>query len=137
MSDSHKYDHILHLPHPVSSKHSPMTNYDRAAQFSPFAALTGFEDAIGEAGRLTDFQAELDEDEKALLNERLMELQSQISHQPPVTLTCFRPDDRKSGGAYVRVRGYLKKIDEYRRVLILSDGEEISIDQIYAIESGQ
>lgn len=134
MKITHKYDDIIHLPHHVSPKRSRMTNYDRAAQFSPFAALTGYDGVIQETSRLTDTRIELDEGGKALLDEKLQLIREHIAHQPRVTLTCFRPDERKCGGAYVHVTGHVKKLDEYRNAVIFSEGNVIPIGQVYGIE---
>lgn len=128
-----KYDDIIHLPHHVSSTrpHMPMT--DRAAQFMPFRALTGYEDAVRETARYTDERIELTEDEKALLDMRLQKLADEISNQPKVTLTYFRPDKKKAGGAYICVTGQLKKIDDHEGYLILTGGERILIEDILEI----
>lgn len=134
MKQTHKYDDIIHLPHHVSAKRSRMSNYDRAAQFSPFAALTGYEAVIEETARLTDTEIELDEGGKALLDEKLRLIREHLSSQPQVVLTCFRADDRKNGGAYVRLSGRVQKIDEYAGTLLLHDGTVVPIGQIYGIE---
>lgn len=128
-----KYDDIIHLPHHVSSTrpHMPMT--DRAAQFMPFRALTGYEDAVRETARYTDERVELTEDEKALLDMRLQKLADEISNQPKMTLTYFRPDKKKAGGAYICVTGQLKKIDDHEGYLILTGGERILIEDILEI----
>lgn len=129
-----KYDDIIHLPHHVSSTrpHMPMT--DRAAQFMPFRALTGYEDAVREMARYTDERIELTEDEKVLLDMRLQKLADEISNQPKVTLTYFRPDKKKAGGAYIFTTGQLKKIDDYEGVLILTNGQQIPITDIVDIQ---
>lgn len=134
MKVTHKYDDIIDLPHPVSSRRSRMTNYDRAAQFSPFAALTGYDGVIAETARLTDSQIELDEGGKELLNEKLRELRDTIDEQPTASFTCYQPDERKLGGAYVTVTGRVKKIDTVTRCVLLADGTVIPIDRIYGIE---
>lgn len=128
-----KYDDIIHLTHHVSSTrpHMPMT--DRAAQFMPFRALTGYEDAVRETARYTDERIELTEDEKALLDMRLQKLADEISNQPKMTLTYFRPDKEKAGGAYICVTGQLKKIDDHEGYLILTGGERILIEDILEI----
>ena len=128
-----KYDDIIHLTHHVSSTrpHMPMT--DRAAQFMPFRALTGYEDAVRETDRYTDERIELTEDEKALLDMRLQKLADEISNQPKMTLTYFRPDKKKAGGAYICVTGQLKKIDDHEGYLILTGGERILIEDILEI----
>ena len=129
-----RYDDIIHLPRPVSKKRSPMSNFDRAAQFSPFAALTGYDAVIAETGRLTDMQIELDEGGKALLDEKLQIIREHLEEQPEVRLTVFCPDSRKSGGAYETITGNVKKIDPVARILVLTGGEVIPIDRIYGIE---
>lgn len=135
LKDEHKYDDIINLQHPVSSKHPRMNLIDRAAQFSPFAALTGYDAAIKETGRLTDRKIELDENEKAILNEKIQIIMEAYDKKPEVTLTFYQPDERKEGGAYVSVVGKVKKIDAYERTIILEDRNCIPIDDIYEIES--
>lgn len=134
MKTTHKYDDIIDLPHHVSSKRSRMSNYDRAAQFSPFAALTGYDGVIAETARLTDTQIELDEGGKELLDKKLRELLDAIDEQPRAVFTCYQPDERKLGGAYVTLSGQVKKIDAVARCILLTDGRVISIDRIYGIE---
>jgi hypothetical protein len=111
-----------------------MSNFDRAAQFSPFAALTGYDAVIAETGRLTDTQIELDEGGKALLDEKLQTIREHLEENPAVALAVFCPDSRKTGGAYETVAGHVKKIDPVARVLVLTDGTVIPIDRIYGIE---
>lgn len=135
MRDNHKYDDIINMPHHVSTTHPQMPLHDRAAQFSPFAALTGHEDAIKEAARLTDEWMEPDDDRKSELNEKLQELLARIEEKPPVTVTYFIPDEQKAGGTYVTVTGKLKKIDEYDKMLVLEDGLTIACDRICDIEN--
>ncbi len=132
-----KYDDIIHLPHHVSATRPHMPMLDRAAQFQPFRALSGYEDAVQETARLTDEKIELTEDEKAILDMRLQKLADEISSQPKVTLTYFRPDKRKSGGAYVRVTGQLKKIDDFEGALVLLGGDRILIEDILDIRSDE
>ncbi len=134
MKATHKYDDIINLPRPVSKKRSPMSNYDRAAQFSPFAALTGYDAVIAETGRLTDAQIELDEGGKALLDEKMQTIREHLAQQPEVKLKVFCPDSRKSGGAYEEITGNVKKIDPVARVLVLTGGEVVPMDRIYGIE---
>lgn len=133
MKKTNKYDDIIHLPHHESSKRAPMSIYDRAAQFSPFAALTGYEAVIEETGRLTDYQVELDESGKAMVDEKLRLILESIDEQPGVNITYFRPDERKLGGSYATVTGRVKKIDPYEGVLLLTDGAVIPIQRIYQI----
>lgn len=129
------YDDIIHLPHHVSPKRAPMTIGDRAAQFAPFAALTGFEATIQETGRLTDERIELEEGGKALLNEKLQIIAEVVHSRPLVSFTCFRSDARKAGGAYVKITGRVKKIDDSARTVILMDGTEISMEDIFELDS--
>ncbi len=134
MQPTQRYADIVRRPRPVPRRRSPMTNYDRAAQFAPFAALTGYDAVIEETGRLTDTQAELDEGGKALLDEKLQLLREQLKDQPEAEFLIFRPDARKQGGAYERVTGHVKKIDPIVRCLVLAEGEIIPIDRIYGID---
>lgn len=136
MKNTHKYDDIINLPHHVSEKRSRMSMLDRGAQFSPFAALTGYDAAIAETARLTDFRIELEESAKAALNEKLRLLAEAQKTNPEVTVTYFLPDARKSGGAYVRAKGRVKKVDPYREMLILMEGLEIPFQDMYEIEQG-
>jgi len=127
------YDDILLLPHHVSEKHPPMSRLDRAAQFSPFAALTGYEAAVEETARLTDRRIELDEGEKEAIDQRLTLVQERLPVPTEVTITYFIPDKKKAGGAYVSVSGTVKKIDDYERMVILRDGTSIPIEDILHI----
>ena len=129
-----KYDDIINLPHHVSSAHPHMPMRDRAAQFMPFRALTGYEDAVHETARLTEERVELTEDEKALLDTKLQRLADRLDSHPQVTLTWFRPDKRKTGGAYVTTTGQIRKIDDFEGVLILLGGERILIEDILDIQ---
>ena len=129
------YEDILNLPHHVSKTRPQMSMLDRAAQFSPFAALTGYDDAIKETGHLTDEKIEMDEDRKAALDMKQANLIEMIDEQPEISITYFLPDTKKSGGAYVTVTGNLKRFDEYERLLILTDGKKIPMDDIADIES--
>jgi len=126
------YD-IINLPHHQSLTRPHMSAYDRAAQFSPFAALTGYEDAVAETARLTGKKAELDEYGKSDLNERLNIIQDTLDEQPKVSITYFLPDKKKSGGEYVTVSGCVKKIDEYEHIVVMLDATKIPIDDIAEI----
>lgn len=128
------YDDMLHLPHHVSEKHPSMPMLDRAAQFSPFAALTGYDAAVKETARLTDRRVEMDEGEKETIDQRLTLVQERLPDPTEVTITYFVPDKKKAGGAYVSVSGTVKKIDDYERAVVLSDGTSISIDDILLVE---
>ena len=132
--NSHSYDDIINLPHPISNKHPRMSLYERAAQFSPFSALTGHDAAIKESERRTDEKHELSDDTIAYLNEQLILISENIGTAQRVTITCFVPDDKKSGGAYVSYSGVVKKIDEYEHTVILDDGTVIPIDRISEIQ---
>lgn len=129
-----KYDDIIDLPRPVSEKRARMSMIDRAAQFSPFAALVGYDAAIAETARLTDFQIELTEGAKAALNEKLRHIAETAKTEPVVAVTYFLPDERKSGGAYVTITDRVKKVDPYREMLILTEGREIPFGNIYEME---
>ena len=126
-----KYDDIINLPYP--QKPQRMSNYNRAAQFSPFAALTGFEAAIAETARLTDCKMELDEGGKALLDEKLRLIEENIQESPEIVVTYFKPDLRKFGGAYIQKSGRVKKLDAYSRSVIFTDGTAIRIEDISEI----
>ena len=129
-----KYDDIINLPRHVSSTRPQMPMIDRAAQFMPFRALIGYEDAVQETARLTEERAELTEDGKSILERKLQSLADRISSKPQITVTWFRPDQKKTGGAYVTTTGQLKKIDDYAGALILTDGERITIEDILDIQ---
>ena len=131
----HDYDDIINLPHHVSSKRPQMSMLDRAAQFSPFAALTGYDDAIQETGRLTDEKINLSEEEKEALDRKQQILLERLDERPALTVIYFVPDEKKSGGAYVTKSGNLKKIDQVERMVTLTDGTKISLDDVYDIES--
>ena len=131
MSD---YDDIINLPHHQSKNHPHMALHDRAAQFAPFAALTGYDDAVKEAGRLTDSKPELNENQLEELDQKLADLMARIEEHPEVTITYFEPDDKKEGGAYVTCVDKLKKIDAYNCQLIFEDGRKIEVCNILDIE---
>lgn len=128
-----KYDDIINLPHHVSKKHPRLSIEQRAAQFAPFAALTGFGDAINETSRITENRIELDDEEKLKIDNILKKLIGQISDKPKITITYFIPDLRKIGGKYKTKIGNLKKIDKYKQLLILEDRTEIPIEEIIEI----
>ena len=128
------YEDIMHLSRPVSSRHLPMSMHDRAAQFSPFAALTGYDAAVEETARLTDRQTELAESSKEALDQKIRAIQDMIDTLPEVTVTFFEPDLRKTGGAYRTINGRVKKIDEYNRALIFQDDSVIHFWQLHQIE---
>lgn len=125
-----KYEDIINLPHHVSKTRPQMPMSDRAAQFAPFAALTGYDSAIKETGRLTDNRIELDEEALTALSMKLQLLMDAIDEEPEVEITYFKPDERKAGGAYLKITGIVKKLDEYERVLVLISGQKIKLDDI-------
>lgn len=130
-----KYDDIINLPHHRSSKHPHMALIDRAAQFSPFAALSGHEAAISETGRITEAKHDLTYDKVEELDEKLQMIKSCLSYHPEVSISYFLRDQKKAGGSYLSVIGNLKKIDENARSLILENGTSISLDDIYDFDS--
>ena len=129
----HPYDDIINLPHHVSEKHPQMSMYNRAAQFAPFAALTGHDSAITEAARLTDMERELAESEVEVLNRKLVYLQS-LGEKPTISVTYFVPDERKKGGSYQTTSGIIKRIEPDEGVLRFENGTGISICRIREIE---
>lgn len=133
MSDS--YEDILHLPHPTSATRPRMSIANRAAQFAPFAALTGYDAAVKETARLTDRQIELDEGALAILNSKLQMLADHLAEHPEVAITYFQPDEKKAGGAYMTATGRVKKMDDFEGVIVLTSGERILFERILEIES--
>lgn len=132
-NDEHRYDDMIDLPHHVSSKHPQMSLYDRAAQFSAFKALTGYEDAVTEAARLTGQRIELDDATMSALNAKVQILQDEIKNRPNVSVTYFVPDKKKDGGEYVTMDGSVKRIDDVERTFTFTDGKVIQIDDIIDI----
>lgn len=128
------YQEIIDLPHHVSKTHPQMPMSDRAAQFSPFAALTGYNSAIRETGRLTEERIELDEEALMALNMRYQLLIDSLKESPEVRITYFKPDERKSGGAYLTITGVVKKVDDYKRLITMQDGMIIPLDDVLMIE---
>ena len=129
------YDDMINMPCPTSPRHPRMPRADRAAQFAPFAALTGYDAAIDETGRLTDTKIDISEDLREKLDLKQNFLADIIDEQPEISVTYFIPDKKKSGGAYVTANGRLKQIDEYEQLIILTDGKKIPIQEVYSIES--
>lgn len=128
------YDDIIQLPRHASATHAHMTVTDRAAQFSPFAALTGYASAISETARLTSERIELDECMKSALSDRLQMIAYRMNERPEVAMTYFEPDAKKNGGAYVTVIGTVKKIDGVERVVVMCNGVVIPFDEIIGID---
>ena len=131
---SSRYDDMIYMQNPTPTFKPRMSLYERAAQFSPFAALTGYEDAVEETARLTDARLELSEDMKTILNEKMQMIVDNMAADPIVTITYFVPDKKKEGGAYVDVTGIVKEIDEYDRCIVMTDKKKIPIEQVRAIE---
>ena len=128
------YADIINLPHHELTTRQRMPLINRAASFSPFAALTGYDEAVKETARLTDARIELDEGTKEILNDKLRLVVDQADEQPEVSITYFLPDKKKSGGAYITTRAVIKSVDEYERVVVLTDKSTIPIDDIAEIE---
>lgn len=128
------YDDIIDLPHPTSTRHPRMPMANRAAQFSPFAALTGYEDAVQETARQTVARPELTKEEKSHLNAELQALAEKISEHPTVSLTYFQPDERKAGGGFVTAEGAAKKLDRHTGMVILDDGRKIPVENLMSIQ---
>lgn len=132
MENRHKYDDILHLSRPVIPGRAPMSAADRAAQFSPFAALSGYEEAIDETARLTDQAVTLEPDRIEELNRSLQQLAGQQA--PTVMLTVFQPDTRKAGGHYRQLKATIKQVDACRQCLVLADGQTVPFQCIFSLE---
>ena len=128
------YDDIIEMPHHVSATHPHMPMSDRAAQFSPFAALVGYDDAILETTRLTDEKTVLSEESKEELNQKLRIISEHLNDDPEVSITYFLPDTKKAGGAYVTATGYVNKIDPMEHCVYVREGPVIPIDNIYEIK---
>ena len=131
--NEHKYDDIINLPHHVSKRHPQMSLQNRAAQFSPFAALTGHEAAIQETARLTDSFIELSEDRKERLDEQLQMIMENLEQKPECEITYFQPDEKKTGGSYVTVCGRIKKVDRFEQKIMFTDGTALPINHLFAI----
>ena len=133
-TNEHRYDDIINLPHHVSKTRPQMSMHDRAAQFSPFAALTGYDDAVEETARLTDEQYELSEDARNKLDEQLRLIADRIDEQPEIEITYFVADELKDGGAYITATGCIRRIDEYAREIVFADGTRIGLDAVSEIK---
>ena len=129
-----EYREIIDLPHHVSPTRPQMPMSDRAAQFAPFAALTGYDSAIKETGRLTDEKIDLDEEALTDLNMRYQLLVDALDEEPEVEITYFKPDERKSGGEYVTVTGTVKKVDDFERLITMQNGTKIPMDDVLAVD---
>ena len=131
MRMNNRYDEIMELPHHVSKTRPQMPLSDRAAQFAPFAALTGYDSAIKETGRLTNERIELDEEALTALDRKYQLLIEALDDAPEVTIIYFQPDERKAGGQYVSATGTVKKVDTFGRRILLQDGTRIPLDSVY------
>lgn len=129
-----QYDDIINLPHHVSATRPQMSMKDRAAQFSPFAALTGYDTAVKETARLTDEKIELDEAALDILNRKFQMLKDRLDEENAVSITFFQPDEKKSGGAYITITGVVKKMDDYERQIVMQNGAKIPMDDVLEIE---
>lgn len=128
-----EYDDIINLPHHVSKNHRQMSMEMRAAQFAPFAALTGYDAVINETARLTDQQVELEDYDNERLNRKYAELIENISEHPVITVSYFKPDKHKGGGAYVSKTGHIKKVDTYEQLMLMENGTAIPLAAIVDI----
>lgn len=129
-----KYKNIINLPHKQSTKRPHMSLLDRAAQFAPFAALTGYDDAVKETARLTDEKIELSEENLNVLNMKYQILVDRLDEEHEIAFTYFISDEKKDGGAYIEKRGVIKKIDDYERLITLCDGTKIPMDDVLTID---
>lgn len=132
--ESGRYDDIIGMKHHVSERHQHMSMHDRAAQFAPFAALTGHGAAIAETARLTDDRLELDESRKAALDQVLSDIMAS-GRRENVCIEYFIPDERKSGGRYEKIDGIISKVDTCRKIIVMEDGTEIPVDDVVDIVS--
>ena len=128
------YEDIIRLPHHVSKTRPQMPSIDRAAQFAPFAALTGYDEAVKETARLTEQSLDLAEGKKEILDKKMRLALDHVEEQPEVSVTYFLPDQKKAGGAYITINAVIKRIDEYKRLLVFADKTAIPIDDIYEID---
>ena len=134
LNNPHRYDHIMHLPNPEPTVRPRMAMEKRAAQFAPFAALTGYEESVAEEARLTEEKLELSEDMIDMIDARLAVIQQHIKEQPNIAVTYFIPDNKKAGGRYVTVSGNIRKLDGTGHQIIMADGTSIPIDDVRFIE---
>lgn len=128
-----KYDDIIDLPHHVSKTRKPMSLYNRAAQFAPFAALTGYDDAIEETARLTETKVELSDELKNDLNQKINFIKNNIKVHPEITIKYFVRDNKKSGGIYKSLTSIIKKVDDFNKCIIFADNTNVYFDDIISI----
>lgn len=134
MNDEHKYDDIINLEHHVSTKHSRMSLGNRSAQFAPFSALTGYEEAVTEEARITESRIDIDEEAKIEVNEKLNYIMKHLDKNIIVSVTYFEKDKKKQGGSYKTIKGIIKKIDDFRKTIEMQTGEIIKIEELKKIE---
>lgn len=134
MNDEHKYDDIINLEHHVSTKHSRMSLENRSAQFAPFSALTGYEEAVTEEARVTESRIDIDEEAKIEVNEKLNYIMKHLDKNIIVSVTYFEKDKKKQGGSYKTIKGIIKKIDDSRKTIEMQTGEIIKIEELKKIE---
>lgn len=134
MNDEHKYDDIINLEHHVSTKHSRMSLENRSAQFAPFSALTGYEEAVTEEARITESRIDIDEEAKIEVNEKLNYIMQHLDKNIIVSVTYFEKDKKKQGGSYKTIKGIIKKIDDFRKTIEMQTGEIIKIEELKKIE---
>lgn len=134
MNDEHKYDDIINLEHHVSTKHSRMSLENRSAQFAPFSALTGYEEAVTEEARITESRIDIDEEAKIEVNEKLNYIIKHLDKNIIVSVTYFEKDKKKQGGSYKTIKGIIKKIDDFRKTIEMQTGEIIKIEELKKIE---
>lgn len=129
------YDDIINTRYPFDLKHPRMSVYNRSAQFAPFAALTGHSESIKETARLTDEQIEINEDQKEIINQKLIYINKYIKVHPNISITYFVKDKKKKGGKYITITSEIKKIDTYNKVIILVNNNKILFDDIISIHT--
>lgn len=134
MNNTNRYDDIINLPHPEPTIRPRMAMENRTAQFSPFAALTGYDDATREEARLVDIKQELSEDMKDMLDAKLAVIEQHIKEQPEISVTYFQPDEKKTGGRYVSISGNVRKLDGVESVIVMTDDTKIPIGDVRMIE---
>ena len=132
---SNEYDDIINLSRPISKKHRPMSMLNRAAQFSPFAALTGYDGIVSEAARVTDERTEMSETDLDVLSTKIQIIAEHIKEKPEITFTYFKKDEKKSGGSYLTKTGNIKQIDDVERLLHFTDGTKLPIDDVVDMKS--
>lgn len=130
-----KYDNIINKPHHVSKNRPQMTLLDRAAQFAPFAALTGYDDMVKETARTVDQRRDLSDEQMEVLNLRIKYITDHLKDEPIVTITYFVPDSKKTGGKYCTKEGIIKKVEEYNKIFVFTDGTIVPLPDVWSIES--